>query len=182
MNSGTPPAVHSLWLMPRADDAKALDALIAELAPTFATACFCAHLTVQGDLATPLAELRDIAAALASSCPPLDWPLAAIAGSAHYFRSLFLEQSPNADFARLQSSAAALTRTTDGLSPLPHVSLAYGEPAEPASKPALLQHYAHLPSVMPTLHFDRLVVARSSKSLPIAQWAVLASFALSRSW
>lgn len=172
------PAVHSLWLMPCADDAAALDALIAELAPRFAGEAFRAHVTVQGDLATPLAPLRTIAARLAAACPRLDWPLAGIAGSPHYFRSFYLELQPHADFDRLRSTAAALSGTTDGLAPFPHLSLAYGEPTEPAAKPALLQSHARIVESRPALRFDRLVIARSAKGLAVADWSVLESFPL----
>ena len=178
MPAAIAPAVHSLWLMPCADDAAALDALIAELAPRFAGEAFRAHVTVQGDLTTPLEPLRTIAATLASACPLLDWPLAGVAGSPHYFRSFYLELAPRADFDRLRSTAAALTGTTDGLAPFPHLSLAYGEPADPADKPALVQRYARLPDLRPALRFDRLVIARSAKSLPVAEWSLLESFAL----
>jgi len=85
---------------------------------------------------------------------------------------------PRADFDRLRSSAAALTGTTDGLAPFPHLSLAYGEPADPADKPALLQRHARLADARPALRFDRLVIARSAKSLPVAEWTLLESFAL----
>lgn len=164
--------------MPRADDAASLDALIAELAPRFAVEAFRAHVTVQGDLATPLAPLRTIAATLAAACPLLDWPLAGIAGSPHYFRSFYLELPPHADFDRLRSTAAALSGTTDGLAPFPHLSLAYGEPADPAVKPALLQRHARMVDARVALRFDRLVIARSAKSLAVADWSLLESFAL----
>jgi len=172
------PAVHSLWLMPRADDAAALDALIAELAPRFGSAIFRAHVTVQGDLATPLEPLRTIAATLAAACPVLDWPLAGVASSPHYFRSFYLELQPHADFDRLRSTAAALSGTTDGLAPFPHLSLAYGDPTDPADKPPLLQRHARMLDAKPALRFDRLVIARSAKSLAVANWSVLESFAL----
>ena len=172
------PAVHSLWLMPCADDATALDALIADLAPRFAGEAFRAHVTVQGDLTTPLEPLRTIAATLASACPLLDWPLAGVAGSPHYFRSFYLELPPRADFDRLRSTSAALTATTDGLAPFPHLSLAYGEPADPTTKESLLRRHARMVDARPALRFDRLVIARSAKSLPVAEWSLLESFAL----
>lgn len=180
MNYDRGPAAHSLWLIPEAADGQRLDALIAELAPLFATAAFRAHVTVQGDLATPLPELREIAAALARSCPRLDWPPAGVAASMHYFRSLYLELPPHAEFARLQTEAAALSGTALGLSPFPHLSLAYGEAADPALKPALLRRYAQWFRVRPGLRCDRLAIARSSKDLPIAQWTLIESFALGR--
>jgi hypothetical protein len=171
-------AEYSLWLMPDEDDAAWLDALIASAAPSFGTPPFRAHLTIQGDLAWPPEKLRRVAETLALSCPALDWPMAGVECSAHYFRSLFVRLQSNGAFASLRSTAARLTESELGLSPFPHVSLAYGEPQQPEDKRVFQAGFAARLSEKRTLRIDTLALALSAKNLPIGQWRVLEALPL----
>ena len=171
-------AEYSLWLMPSADDAAWLDALIASAAPIFGTPPFRAHLTVQGDLAVPPETLCRVAEALASSCEALDLATAKVASSQHFFRSLFINLHANDAFERLRSLAARLTGTENGLSPFPHMSLAYGEPEHADSKRVFMTQFAARLCELPTVRIDSLALVLSSKNLPIENWRVLESFPL----
>lgn len=79
------------------------------------------------------------------------------------------------DFARLQEHAATMTGTRAGLSPFPHLSLAYGDAPDVAAQ-CVRELDARCRTRVLTL--DRLAVAHSSRTLPIAEWRVVASFAL----
>ena len=168
-------AEYSLWLLPCADDALWLTAMIDDLAPRFGTPPFIAHVTVQGDSVLSCEGLSALARSLAQTIPVLRWPIADVASSAHYFRMLYLAFASSDDFARLQQGAVAATQTRVGLSPFPHLSLAYGNHADRAAARA-----SELDASLQgrTLTFDRLAVARSSCTVPIADWRIAASFAL----
>ena len=168
-------AEHSLWLLPCADDAVWLTAMIDDLAPRFGTPPFIAHVTLQGDSVLSCEALSTLARSLAQTIPVQRWPIADVASSAHYFRMLYLAFAANDDFARLQQGTVAVTQTRVGLSPFPHLSLAYGNDSDRAAARA---RELGAPLHGRTLTFDRLAVARSSCTLPIADWRIAASFAL----
>lgn len=149
--------------------AQRLDALVARLAPSFACPVFQAHLTVQGDLAGSGISLEEIlrSAGLMS----MEFELKGIGTSSAYFRSFYLEFCALPDFCRLQKRIAEQTGTEIGLAPFPHVSLAYGEPPVQGVKELLRTDQA-LCELPRRIRFDRLALVRSSKNVPIEQWAV----------
>lgn len=157
----------SLWLLPEPGMAQRLDALISRLAPLFGCPVFQAHLTVQGDLAGSRAGLEEILRTVALM--PIGFELTGVGASSAYFRSLYLDFRHQPDFSLLQREVAARTGTEVGLAPFPHLSLAYGEPADPAKKDCL-RNDAELAALAGTIRFDRLALVRSSKDVPIEQW------------
>lgn len=168
-------AEYSLWLLPCADDAQWLAAMIDDLARQFGTPPFIAHVTVQGDSVSSCEGLSTLARSLAHTTEVQRWPIADVASSAHFFRTLYLAFAPRDDFTLLQQGAAAATQTRVGLSPFPHLSLAYGNAPDAA---AACARELGVRLQGRTLTLDRLAVARSSCTLPIADWRVVASFAL----
>ena len=69
----------------------------------------------------------------------------------------------------------AFIGTADGLSPFPHLSLAYGTVTDATrrARDELAQGFAAREVV-----FDRIAVIRSSKDVPIAEWRILEEYSL----
>jgi hypothetical protein len=166
---------YSIWLLPAEDDYDRLARIVDELAPLFRTPPFPPHVTVQGDLPKRLADVSGAARQIASTLPAQRWPVRGIEMSDHHFRTLYAAFDGTELFPPLLERAATLTGTRDGLSPFPHLSLAYG-PLDPLRKQALAAEVAEgLPR---HLAFDRLAVAISGKTVPIPSWRALETFAL----
>lgn len=161
---------YSLWLLPEIAWAARLDALVMQLAPSFGCPVFQAHMTVQGDLGVSQSILEAVLDSVKSM--PLEFELAGVETSEAYFRSFYLRLHDNPVFRTLQTQVSTQTGTGLGLSPFPHVSLAYGEPADPLVKSRWREVLASA-GLPVTLRFDRLALVRSSRQVPIGQWAVL---------
>lgn len=173
----TPGAEHSIWLLPEAAQLAALTTLVGALAPGFCGAAFMPHVTVQGDLARPLDALQRDVAALAAQTPALTVPVTALEHGPHFFRCLLLRLDAGAAFDALQQRSAALNATRAGLSPYAHLSIAYGD-ATTAALGRVPRATIERDWVGHLLRLDQLAVVRSSQSVPIADWRVLARFAL----
>jgi hypothetical protein len=158
---------YSIWLMPAAADGEALQALVDELAPQFGQPAFVPHVTIQGDLALPLPAMAAAVRGLAAACPVQRWPVQQVERSDFFFRCLYLRFAPTEAFAGLQRGAQAFSRTAEGLSPYPHLSLAYGQvqPQQLFLLDALQARFAGQ-----GVAFDRLAVVLSSKHIPIVDW------------
>lgn len=158
---------YSIWLMPSAADAAMLQALVNELAPQFGQPSFVPHITIQGDLVLPLETVAAHTRQLAATCSAQTWPVQEVQRSDFFFRCLFLRFADHAVFDGLQQQSQALSGTAEGLSPYPHISLAYGQvqPHQLALVDALRARFAGR-----SIHFDRLSVCLSSKDTPIANW------------
>lgn len=170
-------AEHSIWLLPNEAQGQALAALVGALAPGFCGQVFVPHATVQGDLARPLEALQRDVAALAAQTAVLPARVTALEHGPHFFRCLLLRLDAGSAFDTLQQRSAALNAGRAGLSPYAHLSLAYGE-ATDAALAGVPRAAIERDWVGRTLILDRLAVVRSSQSVPIADWRVLASFAL----
>lgn len=169
----------SLWLLPQASQLQALSAEVQRLAPLFEGSLFVPHVTVQGDLQMDLESLCDVALRLSQSQARCCWQIQAVEHSEHFFRCLYLRLHSSLAFTQLQQAMAQAAGTTQGLSPYPHVSLAYGYNS-PDTLPATEQLAAHLHDAWGSqyLVLDRLAVYQSSKSISIAQWQCVAQYPL----
>ena len=170
-------AEYSIWLLPEAGQAATLTSTVSRLARELGGAVFAPHLTIQGDLALPLEELAAFAAELAGRVEVQRWPVAEVENSAHFFRCLYLRFATNPGFELLQGAVRALSKTADGRSPFPHLSLAYGDAGAPhiqARSELAGEFIGH------DIVFDHLAISRSSKNLAIADWQNLALVPLQR--
>ena len=165
----------SIWLLPAAKDAAMLQGIVDELSGTLHSPAFTPHLTIQGDIALPKAELEAALSALAARTVVQRWPVQQIECTEHVFRCLYLRFAEHAAFTQLQHASRALACTRAGLSPFPHVSLAYAEP-HPRLEELAQARRATL--VGRDILFDRLAVWRSSKDVAIPDWACMAQFPL----
>ena len=107
---------------------------------------------------------------------PLAWRAWGIQWTEHSFRTFFVAFDRADRFNALRERSAKLTGSREGLSPFPHLSLAYGtlpvrekiarsRPLAPAFEGR-------------TIRFDRLVVALSGKDVPIEEWRAVATIPL----
>lgn len=169
-------AEFSIWLLPAANDPARLPARVAALAERLGSAVFAPHVTILGDLGPLPAGLVAALPALAAQVPVQHWQVRAVERSEHFFRSLYLRLDVHAPFEHWQAAAQQLSGTAAGLSPFPHLSMAYTRP-----HPALGELADALAAdlVGTVLRFDHLALVRSSASLPIAQWDVLERYPLS---
>ena len=167
---------YSLWLLPAEATQLELVALIARLGVQFGSQPFMPHLTIQGDLSLSLDRVSRAAKSIAAQWPTQRWRVAAVAGSEHFFRSLYLRFDETPAYAGGKKELQLASGSADGLSLFPHLSLAYGATDEAQKRVVINELSAMIGS---EITFDRVVVARSSKRVPIAEWACLVAFPFS---
>jgi len=167
---------YSLWLLPEPALEREMAALVRVLAPVFGMPPFHPHVTVQGDLDVDADDAEDYARELAAGIPVLAWRAFGINWTEHPFRTFFVAFDSAERFHALLERSAALTGTREGLSPFPHLSLAYGT-LPVREKIARARPLAHAIDGR-TMKFDRLVVALSGKDVPIEEWRVVAEVPL----
>lgn len=161
---------HSIWLLAREDRQAALRERVRELALRHEGHVFEPHVTLQGDLPLALDEASALVDRLAEGTAPQCWPVLAVEGTSHYFRALYLRLEGGATFQRLCRDCVQASGTEEGLSPYAHLSLAYGptQGDAVALREALMRELGSSPLVL-----DRVALARSGKSVPIAEWQLV---------
>jgi hypothetical protein len=171
------PNDYSIWLLPAAAPAARLSDSIALMSTHLGGPVFLPHVTIQGDITTELAPLERVLERLAACLAPLRWRVDGVETSGHFFRCLYLRLAVTPAFGLMQQATQAITRTTSGLSPFAHLSLAYGQahPHIAGMLGPLAEQYEGQDLV-----FDHLAVCRSSKNLPIDQWCILEHYPLSQ--
>lgn len=169
------PTEYSIWLRPAAPDEAALLQTIDCLATLRGGERFAPHVTVQGDLAQPLDALRHMLAPLARKIPAQRWRVEAVECSPHFFRCMVLRFAPCAAFRGMQAAAQTLSQTERGLSPFPHLSLAYGNvhPDNVRLSEELAAEFVGREIVL-----DRLSICLSSQNVPIPDWNYQADYVL----
>ncbi len=166
---------YSVWLLPEAAQQQQLTAMVDGFARRFGGPPFIPHVTLQGDLTTPFADLSSAVAQIAAEFAVQHWPIARVEGTEHFFRSLFLRFDETNDCVAMKQRVKQASGTDIGLSPFPHISLAYGLTPSQQCAELYLEAMALAPN---PIALDRIVIARSSKNVPIAQWECLAEFPL----
>ncbi|CAG0959132.1 hypothetical protein BURK1_00618 [Burkholderiales bacterium] len=164
---------YSFWLVPEAPVEREFGTLVRALAPLFGMPAFAPHATVQGDLDLSADEAESIARELVDGESPLAWRAWGIQWTEHPFRTFFVAFDRADRFHALLERAARLTGTREGLSPFPHLSLAYGS-LPVREKIARSRPLAGAVEGR-TIRFDRLVVALSGKEIPVGDWRVVAT-------
>ena len=120
-----------------------------------------------------LAAVSSVAESIAKDWSAQRWRVTAIEGSEHFFRSLYLRFDESPAYNDSKQAMRKASGTTDGLSLFPHVSLAYGLSDEQEKRGVIADLS---PMIGKEISFDRVVLARSSSHVPIAEWACLAEF------
>ncbi|MGO4287161.1 2'-5' RNA ligase family protein [Bosea sp. TAB14] len=164
--------IHSLWLLPAADDEAMMAALVGELSGRFGTPIFAPHLTLRGDTPTPPAALERAVAEAAATVEAFAEPVAVVEGSDAFFRSFYARFAVSSPLAKLKRAL-----DPDGLdSFMPHVSLLYGPVVAAAKAEAIREVNARLAGR--SIRFDRIGVVTSGQDVPIAEWRVVAQASL----
>lgn len=164
--------MHSIWLMPVADDLKDLQIIVDDLATRFDTPRFCPHLTLVEDMPRQAADLASVLESRFADLPELDCPITGVDGLPLYFRSLFAAFSPGDPLRALKSRAVTEFGTGQINGFMPHISLAYGATDDQKTGAfAALRH--HL--IGRRIRFGSIAVVASAQSIPIADWAIVHS-------
>lgn len=166
---------YSIWLLPEAGAEQRLVTAIAELAASIGGEAFWPHVTIQGDITLPLGEIEPAVAQLASRIEIQRWQVQRLETSAYFFRCMYLRFDLQIAFSDMQADIGNVTRTARGLSPFPHLSLAYSN-SIPAIDNTHMIEAKKLTEL--AIVFDRLMVARSSSAVPIAEWCSLQTYPL----
>jgi len=171
----TPAGQYSIWLLPEPEHEARLVETVARLSVLMGGPGFAPHVTVQGDIALPLQQLRGHVQRMAADAAGMRWPVRQVECTAHFFRCLYLRFDSHPVFARLQRAARRCTGTPRGLSPFPHLSLAYGvaHPDNARMGDILGEEFLSWEIV-----FDRIAICRSSSTVPIPQWECLVHYPL----
>jgi hypothetical protein len=167
-----PAPLYSLWLLPERAWAENLAKTMGELALLFRIPAFPPHVTIQGDLALPLDEVRRGMEALVEGGGSLVLDVSAVDESPDFFRSLYLRFSASEGFSRLQELSFSRFGTREGLAPFPHLSLSYGDALGRAEKKALASRLSPLFRER-RMAFSSIALALSASTLPIEGWKIL---------
>lgn len=167
---------YSLWLVPEAPVEQELGRLVRALAPVFGKPAFAPHVTVQGDIELSADDAEMLARQLVEGEGPLAWRAWGIQWTEHPFRAFFVAFDRADRFRTLTERSAKLTGSREGLSPFPHLSLAYG--SLPVREKIARSRPLSAAFEGRTMTFDRLVVALSGKDVPIEEWKPVATIHL----
>lgn len=171
------PGVHSIWLMPAADDAARLERIVEDLAGRFGSPRFQPHLTLVEDMERTVEDLAPLVGQVAEGIEPFDAPVAEIGVSDLFFRSFYARFTAEGPLLELKRRAIDKILPGDIAEFMPHVSLAYGV-AETLEKRDAVAEAENLLLGKP-VRFDRVCVVASGKELPIESWAIRAETPLS---
>jgi hypothetical protein len=175
------PSLHSIWLMPSAEDEAFLSRVVEELAEAFGTPVFLPHLTLESDVLIAEPDLRRAVDAIGRDQRAVVSPVARIDVSEAYFRSFYARfAAEDGLFDLKRRSIAAVRRAeTDGErlgAFMPHVSLLYGS-IDPEAKAEARRLWTDRLAGRP-IRFDTVAAVRSANDIPIADWTILRTIRL----
>lgn len=159
--------IHSLWLMPAAEDGARLAGVLANLSGRFGTPLFTPHLTIAGDTDRPVTQLSAEIAAAAAEVAAFSEAVLGIETSESFFRSFYARFAVSDPLAALKQRLDPQAREPF----LPHVSLLYGPVAAGPKAEAAAQVSAALTGR--PIRFDRICVVTSGQDVPIADWRIV---------
>jgi len=178
------PKAWSLWLLPDPETQDFLCRVMSKVQPLFDQPAFAPHVTVQGDQTRGPGDLVSIAKTLAEHNGTIAFGSATLAGSAFFYRALFVQFPTTQAFTTIMTQASNLLGNQTGLPPFAHASLAYGQIKTEPNYNKNQQTLVHILSdCLPdlatrTFYFDHLAVVLSAKSVPIPNWKEYARVAL----
>jgi 2'-5' RNA ligase len=169
--------VHSIWLMPAAEDAEALERMVEDFSERFGSPRFQPHLTLVEDMERSADDLAPLVAEVSKGIASFTAPVEAIGVSTLFFRSFYARFAAEGLLLELKRRAIEKILPGDIAEFMPHISLAYGV-AETLEKRDAVAEAENLLLGRP-IRFDRVCVVASGKELPIEGWAIRATAALS---
>jgi len=164
--------IHSLWLMPSAEDGSRLAGVLADLSARFGTPLFTPHLTIAGDTDRPVTQLASEIAAAAAAVPAFSETVLGIETSETFFRSFYARFAVSNPLLALKQRLDPQAREPF----LPHVSLLYGPVAAGPKAETAAKVSAALTGR--PIRFDRLCVVTSGQDVPIADWRIIGTVML----
>ena len=168
--------VHSIWLMPVAEDAATLERMVEDFSGRFDTPRFQPHLTLVEDMERSVGELAPLVEEVAAGIRPFTAPVAAIGVSALFFRSFYARFVAEGPLLELKRRAIEKILPGDIMEFMPHISLAYGVDETFAKRDAVAEAENLL--LGKPIGFDRICVVASGTEWPIESWAIRATAAL----
>jgi 2'-5' RNA ligase len=171
------PDVHSIWLMPAADDAAMLEGLVEELAARFGSPRFQPHLTLVENMERSAGDLTPLVERIAGDFAAFAAPVAEIGVSALFFRSFYARFDAQGPLKELKLRAIETILASDITEFMPHISLAYGVDDTLEKREAVREAENLL--LGRQVRFDRICVVASGQELPIENWAIRAQSELS---
>ncbi|OJU05585.1 MAG: hypothetical protein BGN87_00720 [Rhizobiales bacterium 65-79] len=171
------PGVHSIWLMPAADDAAMLERLVEDLAGRFSSPRFQPHMTLVEDMERSVEDLAPLVARISEGVAPFEALVAEIGVSDFFFRSFYARFAAEGPLLELKRRAIDKILAGDISEFMPHISLAYGVEETFAKRDAVVEAENLL--LGKPVRFDRVCIVASGKELPIESWAVRAESPLS---
>lgn len=160
-------AIHSVWLMPCAQDAALLSQIIRQVAAICHAPVFEPHLTLVEDMPRPADDIAARIHGVFEGQTALACPITAIGGLPTYFRSLFAAFGPDNELQAMKTAAMQAMNMPIRDAFMPHISLGYGITEDQS---ALQINRLHEQLHQRIIRFDAIVVAQSGKEIPIDQW------------
>jgi 2'-5' RNA ligase len=170
------PQPHSIWLCPEADHFSLLRREIESLSHFSGTAPFDPHVTLIGDLSGAPERTVSACAAHLQHLGPIRAKVRDIAQTDAFFMALFLDLSLTPDLRAARDLLCRLLGAPPAGPFRPHLSLAYGASQSVADAGSLRKLHASYEGAEVPL--TRIVVAASSRGLPIAEWRSLKTLEL----
>lgn len=163
-------SMHSLWLMPDPDGLDALQAIQTDLADRFSAPRFDLHLTLLGGRPLEVAQAGAALAEIVRGIAPFESPILDVRISDAYFQSFYALFEASGPLLELKRRAMHLVAGAEVGNFMPHVSLLYG-PVEAEAKVRAAERARAVLAGRP-LRFTAVALARSSDTMPIADWRV----------
>ncbi|WP_284316269.1 2'-5' RNA ligase family protein [Labrys miyagiensis] len=168
--------MHSIWLMPAAEDAALLSAIVEDLARAFGSEVFSPHLTLVEDRPVEVEALTVRVRAIAAGIAPFAARIEGIKTGEPFFRAFYALFEAQGPILALKQRAIGSIAASSLSAFMPHVSLAYGVTDTPQRRRLSWEMDQRLAGHR--VRFDRIGVVRSAQTIPIAEWEVRASVPL----
>jgi len=119
--------VYSLWLMPTGRTRDDLQRLIVDLSKKHSTPRFEPHVTLIGEIQSPVSELKSKTEKLATLIEPLEIKLREVAYLNQFFRCMFIKAEKTKALMNARSIACTELAQDNDKNYMPHLSLMYGD-------------------------------------------------------
>jgi 2'-5' RNA ligase len=159
---------HSIWLMPRLEDEERFAALVQDLALRFRSPVFQPHLTLVEDMPRSAEELTPLLQSLTDGAASFPAQVERVEESELYYRSFYARFPVVPALKTLKQNAVDLFGVGSLDSFMPHISLAYGVPADEEKHRAVAELHERLHGL--NVMFDRVCIVSSSQQTPIEEW------------
>ncbi len=168
--------MHSVWLMPEAEDQATLSAIVAELATAFEAPLFRPHLTLVEDRPSDALALARQVGDIVQGIGPFSADIEGIGTSDLFFRAFYARFAAVGPVLELKQRAIHSIATSPIGSFMPHISLAYGVADTPLRRRVSSEMDKRLAGQ--SIRFGRIAIVRSAQSIPIEAWEVRATVPL----